>query len=165
MLTAIALSLGLLVPTVAFSPSAAPAPLRLAIPPFVVQPIGMEYEVLPTSGQLATLRASFAHAFNSMPHFRAVKIGQTCRPEVFKSCDRSRTAAIDAGAAVVVQSYVTRHMAVFWDVNFIVMDARTGRTSGPWDNEIKGDFDAVLFGMPALAADVAKHVLSMETRS
>lgn len=165
MLRGIALSLALLVPMIASSPSARATPLRLAIPPFIAQPIGMEYEVLPTSGQLATLQSSFVHAFNSMPHFRAVRIAQTCDPAVLGSCDHSRTAAANAGAAVVVQAYVTRHMAVFWDVDFLVMDARTGRTSGPWDNEIKGDFDAVLFGMPALAAGIAKHVLSMETRS
>ena len=139
--------------------------MRLAISPFIAQPIGMEYEVLPTSGQLATLQSSFVHAFNSMPHFRAVRISQTCNPVVLGSCDHSRAAAAKAGAAVVVQAYVTRHMAVFWDVDFLVMDARTGRTFGPWDNEIKGDFDAVLFGMPGLAAGVAKNVLSRENRS
>ncbi len=165
MLSGIALSLALLVPTISSSPSAGATPLRLAIPPFIAQPIGMEYEVLPTSGQLATLQSSFVHAFNSMPHFRAVRISQTCNPVVLGSCDHSRAAAAKAGAAVVVQAYVTRHMAVFWDVDFLVMDARTGRTFGPWDNEIKGDFDAVLFGMPGLAAGVAKNVLSMENRS
>jgi hypothetical protein len=161
MLTAIALSLELLGPTVAFSPAAATAPLRLAVPPFVAQPIGMEYEVLPTSGQLAALQTSFVHALNSMSHFRAVRIAQPCSPDSLGSCDRSRAAATHAGAAVVVQGYVTRHMSMMWDVDFVVIDGRTGRSSGPWINEIKGDYDAVLFGMPALAASIAKRAASI----
>jgi hypothetical protein len=164
MLTAIALSLQLLVPTVALAPGTPTAPLHLAIPPFVAQPIGMEYEVLPTPAQLAALQSSFVHAFNSMSHFRAVRIAQACSPDTLGSCDRSRAAAIRADAAVVVQGYVTRHMSIFWDVDFVVIDGRTGRSSGPWVNEIKGDYEAVLFGMPALAAGIAKRAVSIETR-
>jgi hypothetical protein len=165
MLTAIALSLGLLVPTVAVLPRAPTAPLHLAIPPFVAQPIGMEYEVLPTSGELVALQTSFVHALNSTPHFRAVRIAQPCSPDTLGSCGRSRAAAIHAGASVVVQGYVTRHMSIFWDVDFVIIDGRTGRSYGPWVNEIKGDYDAVLFGMPALAASIAKRAASIETRS
>ncbi|MGB8908994.1 MAG: hypothetical protein WCC84_09625 [Candidatus Cybelea sp.] len=165
MLTAIALSLELIGSTVGLSPPAATAPLRLAVPPFIAQPIGMEDEVLPTSGQLAALQTSFVHALNSMSNFRAVRIAQPCSPDSVGTCDRSRSVAIHAGAAVVVQAYITRHMAIWWDVDFAVIDCRTGRSSGPWVNEIKGDFDAVMFGMPTLAASIAKRAVSIETRS
>jgi hypothetical protein len=165
MLIAIALSLQLLVPTVALSPGAPAAPLYLAIPPFIAQPIGMEYEVLPTSEQLAALQTSFVHALNSTEGLRAIRIAQPCSPDSLGSCDRSRAAATRAGAAVVVQGYVTRHMSIFWDVDFVVIDGRTGRSSGPWVNEIKGDYDAVLFGMPALAASIAKRAISIEKGS
>lgn len=165
MLGGIALWLALLVPTIASSPSPGAMPSRLAVPPFIAQPIGMEYEVLPTSGQLAALQTSLMHALNSMPHFRAVRIAQSCSPAVLGSCDRSRAAAMRAGAAVVVQAYVTRHMSIVWDVDFVILDSRTGRSSGPWINEIKGDYDAVLFGMPGLAAGIVKRAASIETRS
>jgi hypothetical protein len=164
MFTVIALLLGLLVPTARSAASPSTDPLRLAIPPFIAQPIGMEDEVLPTSAQLNALQASFVEALNSTPHFRAATIAQTCSPDSSDGCSRSRAAATRAGAAVVIQGYVTRHMAIWWDVDFVVIDARSGRSSGPWDNEIKGDFDAVMFGMPGLAAGAAKHAVSIETK-
>lgn len=165
MLSVIAILLQLLVPTVGSSPAARGVTLHLAIPPFIAQPIGMNDEVLPTTGQLAALQASFVHAINSTSHFRGATIAQTCNPESSDGCNQSRAAARHAGAAVVIQGYVTRHMAIFWNVDFLIVDARTGRSSGPWDNEIKGDFDAVMFGMPGLAADAAKHAVSMEAKS
>jgi hypothetical protein len=165
MLTVVAFLLELLVPTVAYSPAASTAPLHLAIPPFVAQPIGMNDEVLPTGAQLAALQASFARALNSTSRFRATTIAQICSLESSDGCSRSRAAASRAGAAVIIQGYVTRHMAIWWDVDFVFVDARTGRSSGPWDNEIKGDFDAVLYGMPGLAADAAKRAVSIETRA
>jgi beta-lactamase regulating signal transducer with metallopeptidase domain len=150
---ALALALLILAPAVAFA-----AATQVAIPPFIVEPLGMQEEVLPTSAQLADLRASLISSLGADSQVHSVRIGPRCDLESPSGCSAARTAAIRSDAPYIVQGYVTRHAAILWDVDFQIIDARTGRSSGLWATETLGDMDAVIHGMPQIAATVLRHI-------
>jgi hypothetical protein len=146
------------------SPAIALAATLVAVPPFIIEPLGMPDEVLPTSAEIVDIENSFVRALEATPRYRLVRIEQRCNLESASACAASREAAGRAGARFVVQGYVTRHMSVWWDVDFQVLDVRTGRTSGLWENEIKGDIDSVIHGMPGMTTSVVGHVNALEAK-
>jgi hypothetical protein len=126
----------------------------IAVFPFVPQAIGVNDEVLPSSSQLATLRTEFGSALQGRGE-RVVFPVVTCRDV---ACARAAAAKSGAGAAVIVG--VTRYMALLWNLDVETVNVQTGVGTGPWNNEYKGDFNALEYAMPQIAAsvhDALKH--------
>jgi hypothetical protein len=145
-----------------FSAAFALATTLVAVPPFIIEPLGMQDEVLPTTAEMTSIQGSFLQALQSVPQVRPVRVEQRCNLESSFACAAARKAATRAGAQFVVQGYVTRHFALWWDVNFEILDVRTGRASGLWENEIKGDIESVINGMPGMAQAVLDHAHALQ---